>query len=222
MTNRPVTKDDQGVPAPGFANPVSDAQLVFRAVLTALSQPGQTVALSTHADVPAGVSREGAMILLALTDAETTLWLAPSLRQSGVGAWLRFHTGVVLVDEPGAAQFVWLGSTDPVPHLESLCQGSDAHPETASTLLVEVAGWLEGSDGWLFSGPGLKVPRHLVIGAAGESRMRELLGLHQNAAASFPKGLDLLLLAPGRLLGIPRTTRLVAPHQASALVALED
>lgn len=193
-------------PGAGFADPARDSQGVFRAVLSALSHPGRAVPLACTAGVPEGVGREAACVLLALLDAETTLWLSPRLQTSPVGAWLRFHTGCVLVASPQQAQFAWVDPADPLPALDALNLGTDAHPETATTLLLDGPAAPTAPGGWLLSGPGLREPQPLSLADSGPGRSQSLMNLHQAAAALFPRGLDVLLTAPGEVRGLPRTT----------------
>ena len=218
VTDTPGHADAHAVPGAGFADPARGSHAVFRAVLTAWSHPGRSVALVSDAEVPSGVSREAASVLLALLDAETTLWLSPRLQATPVGAWLRFHTGCVLVATAMQAQFAWVAEGDALPVLTELGVGTDASPETAVTLLVETQGWAHASGGWQLTGPGLAQPQPLALNADGPERVQALRGLHQSAAALFPRGVDMLLTAPGRVLGLPRTTRI---HVNAAPVAEE-
>ena len=81
---------------PGFVDAVFDAQRTFRAVLTALSEPGRPI----HLDIdlpPLDLAPAAAASLLALADINTTVWLAPNL--FNMRAYLRFHTGAPIVDQ---------------------------------------------------------------------------------------------------------------------------
>ena len=94
---------DQQCSRLSWADPVGQAQQVFRLALTALSRPAQAHAFvpcpaDTAADeLPAGLSPELAALALSLCDNETTVWLAPGLDTEDVRAWFRFHCGTVLV-----------------------------------------------------------------------------------------------------------------------------
>ena len=76
---------DQQCSRLSWADPVGQAQQVFRLALTALSRPAQAHAFvpcpaDTAADeLPAGLSPELAALALSLCDNETTVWLAPGL-----------------------------------------------------------------------------------------------------------------------------------------------
>lgn len=87
--------------ARGFADPVQDAQRVFRTVLTALSRPTLAQPFEPATQPPAPLDAATGAVLLALCDEQTPIWLDSALRASPeVGAWLRFHTGARLVDAP--------------------------------------------------------------------------------------------------------------------------
>ena len=60
---------------PGFADPVLDAQRVFRGVMEALARPGSLQPLADLPEVPAPLTPELAAIALALADADAPLWL---------------------------------------------------------------------------------------------------------------------------------------------------
>ena len=109
---------DQQCSRLSWADPVGQAQQVFRLALTALSRPAQTHAFvpcpaDTAADeLPAGLSPERAALALSLCDNETTVWLAPGLDTEDVRAWFRFHCGTVLVAEPAQAAFAFVPGTE--------------------------------------------------------------------------------------------------------------
>lgn len=98
--------------APGFDHESYGSQAVFRVALEALSHPGRPIDIPRVASDPGLSHGAAALLLLALLDADTCLWLSPSLAESDAAAWLRFHTGCRLVTEPAAAQFCWVGNRD--------------------------------------------------------------------------------------------------------------
>ena len=91
---------------PGFADPVLDAQRVFRGVMEALARPGSLQPLADLPEVPAPLTPELAAIALALADADAPLWLdAPLAGAPAVAEFLRFHTGAPIVKDPAEAAF---------------------------------------------------------------------------------------------------------------------
>lgn len=191
-------------PGPGFADPVADSQRVFRAMLEAIARPGTVQAIGAELTPPAPLSRAAAAALLTLVDFETPLWLDAAARQPAVEAWLRFHCGVPLVDDPAEARFALVA--DPMVSLLPLGRfpiGEDAFPDRSATVIVAAEGLKTGS-GWRLSGPGIEVEARLEadgLPPGFAAAWRENRGL-------FPCGIDLFLTADDRVAALPRTVRL--------------
>jgi alpha-D-ribose 1-methylphosphonate 5-triphosphate synthase subunit PhnH len=182
----------------GFAEPVSDANATFRALLTAMSYPGRIVRLPVDVTAPAPLFPTTGAVLLALADLETPVWLAPGLDHAMVGAWLRFHCGCPLVPSRSAAAFA---VASPTIDLDGFAIGTADSPEKAATVIVQVPE-LRSGEGVCLSGPGIAGETRL--GAAGLDR-----SFWQATEANrqlFPQGIDLVLAAPDRLTCLPRTT----------------
>lgn len=199
----------------GFSSEALGSQAVFRAVLRALSQPGDPVALEHDAEVPATGHAASAAVLLALLDSECTLWLSPTLAASQAGTWLRFHTGCVLVDAPEHARFAWVAAGDAIPQLASLQRGSDEYPDQSATCVVDVAVMapaVDGADAWRLTGPGIRTAQHLhVVGLPGDFAAQ-----WADNHGAFPRGVDLVLATATHIAGLPRTTRIESPSTVEA------
>jgi hypothetical protein len=89
--------------APGFADPVHDAQAAFRSVLDAMSTPGRIVTLAAPPAVPAPLMPATVALCLTLIDYETPLWLDGPARAAD--GFLRFHCGCPIVAAPADARF---------------------------------------------------------------------------------------------------------------------
>lgn len=212
---------DLGAVGAGFSDLARDSQALFRVALRALSHPGRPVDLPQSADVPAGVSPASAVLLLALLDSDTRVWLSPTLADSGAPAWLRFHTGCTFTKEPVDAHFAWSNRPDDLPAQDRFAQGSDDCPDRSTTCVLDVPALSDAnggintpyghegdvSDAWVLSGPG--IDGHSRLRVNGLSRRFALQFLEARAAnhAKFPKGVDLFLAAPRQIVGLPRTTR---------------
>ena len=181
---------------PGFADPVLEAQTVFRQALKAFSRPGMVVGCAAGHVGDAGVA-----LALALLDPDTALWLSPSFAKRA--DQIRFHTGSILVDDPGMADFLLVGNVRELPPLEGLRAGSDEAPQRSATIILRVAHLAEGR-GWTLRGPGICGTRELKVSGL-DANFVEML--HRNARR-FPCGVDLFLYAGDHLCGLPRTTRL--------------
>lgn len=184
----------------GFDDPVQQSQQVFRRALTALSEPG-ILQHVPEIDSPEGVHTATYQLCLALLDAETPLWIAPSLRTNALISALRFHCGCRLVDKPGQAEFA-LTSPDFDGDLTRFAQGSHEYPDSSTTVIVQVEN-LEAANNWVLSGPGIDGMRR--VGVAGLSP--HWPSMLADNRSRFPCGVDLLFTAGTGLMGLPRTTR---------------
>ena len=124
----------------GFNDPVNDSQCIFRDALQALSHPGDIVELTPCAAIPKHAQPSSAVLLLALLDADSSLWLSPTIAASDAAHWIVFHTNCTLVEQPALADFAWIQSIDEMPALCHFNQGTDEYPELSTTCLLNVEG----------------------------------------------------------------------------------
>ena len=180
-----MTAHDLSALGAGFSDAALGSQSVFRAALHALSHPGRVVELP-H-------------------DAQT-----PSRGHAASAAWLRFHTGCVLVDAPEAAQFAWVAQGDECPPLERFAQGSDAYPDQSATCVLDVAALGEGGAGaWTLRGPGIRDSASIAVqGLPSDADAAAFTSQWAANHAAFPRGIDVFLAAPKQIVGLPRTTRI--------------
>lgn len=189
----------------GFADPVLASQRVFRAVMNALARPGRIEPLATDLGPPAPLTPELAAIALSLADHEAALWLDPPLAEAeSVGAYLRFHTGCRLASDPSEAAFALISDPAACPPFESFALGSQEYPDRSATLLFAVTD-LSDENGFVLRGPGILDSARLHA-APLPADMPERLDSNR---ARFPRGVDCIFAAPGRVAGLPRTTELV-------------
>jgi len=190
--------------AAGFADPVHDAQRTFRALMTAMAEPACPVPLLTSLAPPAPLTPELAAVALALADYETPLWLdAPLAAAPDVRAFLRFHTGAPVVEDPAAARFAFIGDPKALTDFSLFAQGEPDYPDRSATLVLAVEGFADAP--LVVAGPGIAGRRG--FGAAplpGDFAARLTLN-----GALYPLGVDLILCAPGTVAGLPRTTRIL-------------
>jgi len=64
---------------PGFSDPVSQSQLVFRHLLDAMARPGTIETIDLDIEGPETLDLAATAIALALVDFETPLYLSPAL-----------------------------------------------------------------------------------------------------------------------------------------------
>lgn len=189
----------------GFEDEAQGSQGVFRAALEALSNPGRPCPVDAPAQSPRQGHRAAALVLLALLDADCSVWLSPALRASDAAAWLRFHTGCQLVDDAAQAQFLWVGHGEAMPALQALMQGTDSDPDRSATCVVEVHALDDSPQGaWRLRGPGIAGERTLQVQGAPAGFERQWAANH----AAFPRGVDAVLASASHIAGLPRTTGL--------------
>jgi alpha-D-ribose 1-methylphosphonate 5-triphosphate synthase subunit PhnH len=182
----------------GFADPVHDAQGCFRALLRALSEPG-TIETLPQIAAPA-LPAAAAAIALTLTDRDAPVWLDPSFAEAA--QWLRFFAGAPIVHNPAEAHFAFAPAASR-PRLLSLAQGDPAYPDRSATLVVTVAA-LSNEAGWRLSGPGIDGTRDLNV----QGIDLDFLADWAENRARFPRGVDVLLVAGDRVVGLPRTVQI--------------
>jgi len=190
--------------AAGFTHEAFGSQAVFRMVMDALSHPGRPLVVPIQCELPHKGQPAAAVILLSLLDADTRLWLSPTLVSSDAEQWLRFHTGCIIVKDISEAHFVWVALGDNLPALSSLRTGSDAYPDQSATCILETLTLQADIAGWVLNGPG--IPKQRLLQVTGLAPY--FTHAWQNNHASFPRGVDILLTTPTHLVGLPRTTRL--------------
>ncbi len=192
--------------APGFQDPVHDAQGCFRAVMDAFARPALARNLVTSLTPPAPLAAELAAIALSLADHDAPLWLDASLaRSAAVREFLRFHTGAPIVERPEEAVFALVADAPALPELSTFAQGSDAYPDRSATILIAVEDITDGPEGLLFAGPGVKGQARLAVLPEPPSLAVRI----EANAALFPRGVDLLFASPGRIVALPRSARIV-------------
>ncbi|NMJ42204.1 phosphonate C-P lyase system protein PhnH [Roseomonas sp. JC162] len=180
---------------PGFADPVLDAQAIFRAVLEAMSRPGRIQRAGAGLQPPAPMMPSAAAVLLTLADSGTTLWQDAG---EDAAAWLRFHCGAPFADAPGEAAFVL--ATGAPPSVAALNAGTEEEPERGATLIVQVAALEEGA-GWRLTGPGIEREHRLAV----TGLPPDFVAAWARNRARFPRGVDVILCAGERLAALPRT-----------------
>ena len=187
----------------GFTDPVLQSQATFRAVLAALSEPGTKQLVAGDVAPPEGLCAATATLLLTLADYETPIWLAPALREGPAGAWLRFHCGAPLVDEPGEAAFAVIDGAAAEPALSAFHPGTDQFPDRSTTVVLQLAN-MEGGSPLTLSGPGIPGTRIIAPSGLRDGFADEL----RANGALYPLGIDVVLACGDAVIGLPRSTRI--------------
>ena len=138
----------------GFADPVFESQGAFRALMRAMARPGLVEPLAGLQAAPPPLSPTAAAIALTLTDGDTPVWLdAPFAESEALRAWLAFHAGAPVTDQPSEAAFAFVADPLAMPDMGRFALGSDSYPDRSTTLVLQVESF--GSDGPSLAGPGV-------------------------------------------------------------------
>ncbi len=121
---------------PGFADPVGQAQQAFRAVLDAMARPGEVRQVPAPDGLPDGWSPALAALALTLFDQETPVWLDTAA--SGAAAYLRFHCGCPMVEEPEKAAFAVITDPETLLPIHAFGIGDPLYPERSATLVLQM------------------------------------------------------------------------------------
>ncbi|KAA5603590.1 phosphonate C-P lyase system protein PhnH [Blastochloris sulfoviridis] len=190
--------------APGFADPVFDAQRAFRSVMAAMARPGRIEPLASELAPPAPMTPALAALALTLADQDTPLWLDAALMASPeVAEFLRFHAGAPIIADPAAAAFALVSDPRAMPLLDAFAQGSDAYPDRSATLLVQVERFSGAS--LMLAGPGIAGTATFAASPLPDDFVERL----KANRAAFPRGVDLVLCTANEIAALPRSVRLV-------------
>jgi alpha-D-ribose 1-methylphosphonate 5-triphosphate synthase subunit PhnH len=189
------------VTAAGFARPGRDAQAVFRAALTALSEPGRVMRLPAELETGLPVGPAALGLLLTLADGDTPLWLDDLA--IAAASYLRFHIGAPITRQTEAARFALVADAPRCPPLAAFAAGSEEYPDRSATLILEVTRLAEGGN-FVLRGPGIPDRRNLTIEGLPPGFHSAWVANH----ALFPRGVDILLTCGDRLAGLPRSVAL--------------
>lgn len=192
--------------APGFPEPVRDAQRVFRTVLHAMAHPGRLMPVTTDLAPPAPLASAAAAVCLALVDYDTPVWLDDRAASSEALDFLAFHCGCPVADAPASAAFALVAGE--VPSLSVFPVGDDEFPEASATVILQVDA-LRPDGPLLLSGPGIRDTATLGVDGLPTRFWPEWAANH----ALFPRGIDLVLVAGSTLCCLPRTVRVAAPAE---------
>lgn len=205
MSPRPFSSPVQQAIKPGLADPVFDAQSVFRAALSANAYPGRVISLDRTLDAPQPLASSAALLSLTLMDLETPVWLDHLTAAGDVPHWLRFHCGVPLVGTTALARFALATDAQNLPRLHEFYAGDIQFPDRSATVIVQVPSLTEGPE-TVWTGPGIR-----------ESASVRIAGLPSwfwsdwdLNTEQYPLGVDVFFTSGNALLSLPRTIKVEA------------
>lgn len=185
---------------PGFANPVTEAQTTFRALLDAMARPGRISPLRAGIKPPAPLNVATAAVALTLVDQETSIYLDGAMLAAT--PWLTFHAGPSITADIGTADFMLASRC---PDLSQLWTGTDEAPEASATLILQIAALGSGTP-YRLAGPGLAEP--WILRATGLPD--DFVDAWQRNHTLFPRGIDMIVCAGDCLAALPRSVTLEA------------
>ena len=199
----------------GFTDVARNSQAVFRQALHALSHPGLIVPLTVDSAIPAHANPGSAVLLLALLDADSRLWLSSSLSQSDAANWIVFHSNCSVVQNPAEADFAWVADISELPLLKDFNPGTDEYPDQSTTIMLDVSALNTQADtrtALTLHGPGIESQQNLNLSSIPAAHLASLVAQWQINHAQFPKGVDIFLADSSHLVGLPRTTHIQMPQ----------
>ncbi|MFS8115598.1 phosphonate C-P lyase system protein PhnH [Rhizobium jaguaris] len=189
----------------GFADPVFDAQSVFKMMMDAMARPGTIQTVNSDIAPPAPLDIAAGAIGLTLCDHDTPVWLSAGLGRSTMPEWLSFHTGAAATSEKIEARFAFIEAGIALASLNQFAVGTQEYPHRSTTLVLEIAA-LEGGKELALSGPGIADVRVIAPVGLPDTFLR----IWNDNRALFPRGVDLVLTAGRQFLCLPRTTKIIA------------
>ncbi|WP_413993626.1 phosphonate C-P lyase system protein PhnH [Labrys okinawensis] len=185
-----------------FEDPIHDAQLAFRQLLTALSRPGTAVLLRQPAGSPVPLNGTMTAIALTLVDGDCPSWLSRSIATDDVRDYLHLHTNALLTAEPEAANLAFVGDPVDLPPLSRFNPGEAASPDKATTVVIRLPS-LTGGRTVTLSGPGIETSAAIAPAGLPDWFWPDW----EKNAARYPLGVDVFLTDDTHVIGLPRSTR---------------
>lgn len=184
---------------PGFSDPVSQSQQVFRHVLDAMARPGTVETIDQCIEGPETLDLASTAVALALVDFETPLYLSPALSNEAAETYLKFHCGTRIVAETKDAAFAILSGAP--EDLGAFNTGTEEYPEQGITLIIQVE-TIRTNGPLTLTGPGIKDSAKLGL----PDVPAQFWGQRAKLQRYFPRGIDLVFVSGAEMLALPRTT----------------
>jgi alpha-D-ribose 1-methylphosphonate 5-triphosphate synthase subunit PhnH len=192
----------------GFSDPVQASQQVFRAVMDAMAQPGTVHQFPGFTAPPPPLGPVAGAVICALADADTPVWLDPSMAKTGmVRDWVVFHTGAPTTPYQSEAAFALVAAPQKLSSLNGFALGTQEYPDRSTTLILQVETLTKGPK-LVFEGPGIEGQSTL----APDPMPQHFTAQWRANRAAFPRGVDLILAAPDGVAALPRSARLTMPE----------
>jgi len=190
----------------GFENRISGPRKTFRAIIEAMAHPGRLVRIKSKLNIPDLLNPASAATCLTFLFDEAPLWADLSWNSSAI-SWFQFHCGCSIVTEPCMAHYALITRPEVMPPLNTFKIGGNKHPESATTLIVQVEQF-NNDKGKILSVPGMKTTTHF----APEGIPPKFWEQWQFLAASSPLGMDVFFTCNDILAALPGKTEINDPN----------
>ena len=182
-------------------NPAFESQAAFRAAMDAMARPGEIKTLHGPA-APAPLAPATAALVRHLADYETPIWLDEQLSIPAVKDWIRFQTGAPITEDKSTAAFALVAEPLRMPDLTQFALGTEEYPDRSTTVIVQVESFRGAPI--VITGPGIKDRRSF----AAEPLPNDFIARLSANRELFPRGVDVMLVAGGEIIGLPRSVRI--------------
>ena len=203
------TKQDRSASRPGgfsisagFDNPPIDSQATFRAIMTALAEPGSIREIPLMRARAPGLSQAMTALVLTLADFETKVWFDEGAA-SQAASYTRFHTGASVIEATSETAFAMVTNARTMPRFAAFAQGTLDYPDRSTTIIVEVEHLAENG-GYRLRGPGIAGERTLNVAPLPPTFVEDWA----SNRAAYPCGVDVLFCCGTFVAALPRSTRL--------------
>lgn len=180
-----------------------DTQRTFRALLDAMSRPGEVFTVEFDTKCPSALEPAAAAIARCVFDHDTEIWMGDGIAGVEVFDFLKFHCGCPITKSGIVADFAIVCSRSGLPGVTQFKQGSDSFPDRSTTLIVQVAD-LEAGPPINITGPGIETESTLNVAGVADYFWQE----RREQNEIFPRGVDIVFVCGNRMVALPRSTRL--------------
>lgn len=193
----------------GFGDPVLESQEAFRNLLTAMAHPGRIVSLRVPSMIPRDLHPASWVVLLTLADDSVRFWTDLPIDHEtrwAVQSVCRVRT----VSEPQEADLALVVDPSSLVVPLPFQIGTEQEPHLGATILVQVSSLRTAPSSalgyaMLLSGPGIPERSTLFV----EGCPKSFWDWRVQLEASYPRGVDLLLVHENNLLALPRSTHVM-------------
>lgn len=194
---------------------VHDIQKTYRSLVTAFSRPGTIVDVAREAariDVAAGLDAIELLLALTLVDGEVACAVLPDDGRAGLLRQLTYARRA----DPEDAAFVFARGEDALTEaVERASVGTLVDPHLGATIIAAVPSLASGTRLDL-AGPGIEDRGVLAIRPTASGDPPRWVDLRRGRNREYPLGIDLVLFdESARVVGLPRTTRILEPSWAT-------